>query len=72
MTTRNAFGPLHSFLTSVDDVVNSRAQVLYNQARSRTRPGSGHELPLEIAANITAMASGEACPLTIFISIKGS
>lgn len=62
MTTRNAFLPLQSFLTSVEPNVNARAHKLYNQARSKTRPGSGNDLSPDLAANITAMASGaSAC-----------
>lgn len=59
MTTwRNASAPLASFLTSVDHSVADAAQVLYNKARSKTRRGSGHELPPEIEGNVTAMVAG--------------
>ena len=65
MTTRNAFAPLASFMTTVDTAVSERAQTLYNQARSKTRTGSGNDLPPDIAANVTAMAVGRSSSLCL-------
>lgn len=58
MTTRQAFAALRPLLTAIgDDAVADKAEKLYSAAYSKTRPGSGNDLPGHLS-NPTALAAG--------------
>ena len=59
-TARHAFAPLQGMLSLADPKTEERAKAFYNTVSRRTKPGTGHELHVEVAGNHTGIAAG-AC-----------